>query len=55
MVPKLQDKRAEEETEEALGLTTWAKEKGVAFVAHRGRGMRVGWAIAFHPPRYHVA
>ena len=26
--------------------------KGVAFVAGGGRGIRVGWVIAFHPPLY---
>src|SRR5271155_5052458 len=51
---KTNELKKKKQRREALGLTTWAEEKGVAFVADRGRGRRVGWAIAFHPSRYHV-
>jgi hypothetical protein len=30
-------------------------EKGGSLRGRRGGGRRVGWPIAFHPPRYHVA
>jgi hypothetical protein len=53
----LQDKQAKEE--ERQKERRWAclhrlKKRG-NFRGRRGRGARVGWAIAFHPPRYHVA
>src|SRR5580698_830929 len=53
----LQEKQAKEE--ERQKERRWAclhrLKKGGSLRGRRGRGARVGWAIAFHPPRYHVA
>jgi hypothetical protein len=50
----LQDKQAKEE--ERQKERHWAclhrLEKWGSFRGQRGRGARVGWAIAFHPPLY---
>ena len=56
LVPMLQDNKLKKKNRRRSGAgpDQRAKEERVALVAHSGRGTRVGWAIAFHPPRCHV-
>ena len=56
LVPMLQDNKLKKKKQKkgALDLIIVGQGKQVALVAHPGRGIRVGWAIAFYPPRYYV-